>query len=132
VLLAYALIRYLIWLTSMMAAWNKGDHSVRISYHYKKLTTLMIRKNIISRDQKFLLPTDFASVWTAYMKAKSAATADMVTMPFNTETTGLQPDKYIAEMSDLLLACLFSDKGIEKSQAQTLLTFLKQCRTQLH
>ncbi|MCR5337636.1 MAG: transglutaminase-like domain-containing protein [Lachnospiraceae bacterium] len=131
ILLVYALVKYLIWLISMMAAWNKGDHSVRISYHYKKLTTLMIRKNVLSKEQKFLLPTDFTSVWTAYMKAKSAATANTVTMPFNAETTGLQPDTHTAQMSDLLLACLFSEKGIEKSQAQTLLTFLKQCRKQL-
>ena len=132
VLLAYALIRYLIWLTSMMSAWNRGDHSVRIAYHYKRLTTLMIRKNVLSKDQKFLLPTDFAKVWTSYMKAKTAATADSAAMPSHPETTEPQPDKYIAEMSDLLLACLFSEKGIEKSQAQTLLTFLKQCRKQLH
>ena len=129
VLLIYALIRYLIWLISMMSAWNRGDHSIRISYHYKKLTAQMIRKNLISRDHRFLLPTDFAAVWTAYMRACDGKGKTENGSQTTADTEQACPN--ITRMSDLLLACLFSEKGIEKSQAQTLLAFLKQCRKQI-
>lgn len=105
--------RALYRIIRLHAAYRRGDYTPLLSLHYRKLCKLLVKKGVLS--EAVLLPGAFAS------------------LPCNTDKkiSDIWDQNDLSAMMTLLEKCLFSEDGITKKEADTLLLFLKSYRKRL-
>ena len=135
----YSLVRLLSDRIRMMMAWNSGDHSRRLLYHYRRICHLLTRKGLIPSDKRFLLPEEFADIYCELILRRdnnsSAKTGKHVIKPdkdvMSSASDSMVMERLRNEVSkymDILNAALYSEHGTDTASAEKLLVFLKDCR----
>ena len=106
---------------SLLLAYRRGNYGLLLSFHYRKLQTVLQRKGLTGSG--CLLPSDLAKLSEniAAYSPESRYSPESAFSP----ASAFSPETVQAQML-LLERCLYAEHGITKKEADDLLLFLKK------